>query len=112
MDKRVPGAANYDGFYRSYGQNLVLCRNIPNGPNLATVPEQSKTFLVMDIVRGFAAHPTFGGSHSPLGIHNGLCNVLFVDGHVEQLTPAVINNAPNNWPGGVPDVTTGPYRWK
>lgn len=112
MDPRVPGNAAYDGFYRSYGENSALCFNSATGTPLVSIPEQTKTFLIMDVVKGFGAHPTFGGNYVPLARHGTNCNVLFVDGHVEALAPATITNAPYNWPGTPPETTTNAYRWK
>ncbi len=112
LDTRIPGTPYYNGYYASYGLNIELCANAEIGTNLAAVSEQSKTFLVMDVEASFGAHPTWGGSYNPQPRHAGRCNVVFVDGHVQALTPDEIKSAPFNWPDGNPETTTNAYRWK
>jgi len=104
-----------EAYYRSYGQNISLSPNTTaeSAPVLSTLPEQSKTFLVMDVVKSPAAHPSWGGNYNPTNRHGTNCNVLFVDGHVEALTVATITNAlitPNSLPA--PETTTNAYRWR
>lgn len=112
-DSRGASYAASNG-YRSYGQNAALCPTTTPGAGVvvAGIPEQSKTFLIMDVVMGYGAHPTFGGNYNPTNRHGTNCNVLFVDGHVEALPVATMTNAPFNWPSTPPESTTNAYRWK
>jgi len=105
-------AAAGNGF-RSYGQNIALCGNVAQGmgPMAAIIPEQTKTFLVMEVVKGYGAHPSWGGNYNPTNMHGTNCNVLFVDGHVEALTAATITNAISTLNSDT-ERTTNAYRWK
>ena len=111
-DPRGLSYAANNGF-RSYGQNIALCGNVAQGvgPMAAIIPEQAKTFLVMEVVKGYGAHPSWGGNYNPTNMHGTNCNVLFVDGHVEALTAAMITNAISTLNSDT-ERTTNAYRWK
>ena len=102
-----------NSYYRSYGQNIILSpnTNAESAPIFSTIPEQSKTFLVMEVVKSPAAHPSWGGNYNPTNRHGTNCNVLFVDGHVEALTAATITNAISTLNSDT-ERTTNAYRWK
>ncbi len=102
-----------NSYYRSYGQNIILSPNTTaeSARNFSSIPEQSKTFLVMEVVQSPAAHPSWGGNYNPTNRHGTNCNVLFVDGHVEALTAATIKNAISTLTSDT-ERTTNAYRWK
>ena len=103
-----------NSYYRSYGQNIILSpnTNAESAPIFSTIPEQSKTFLVMEVVKSPAAHPSWGGNYNPTNRHGTNCNVLFVDGHVEALTAAAITNAISTLNSDTERTTNNTYRWK
>lgn len=98
--------------YRSYGMNTLLVRNNSSGqpPRFSAIPEQSKTFLIMDVADDVVADPRYA-AQSPTNRHGTNCNVLFVDGHVETLTAATIKNAISTLTSDT-ERTTNAYRWK
>lgn len=85
--------------------------NAESAPVFNSIPEQSKTFLVMEVVQSPGAHPSYGGYYNPTNRHGTNCNVLFVDGHVEALTVATITSAISTLNSDT-ERTTNAYRWK
>lgn len=76
---------------RTYSFNASLVKR--SNPRLNGLHSSSKTMLIADgaIPNGKYNYYMFVSSYMPYGIHQGVANILFCDGHVE---PRSTNNIP------------------
>lgn len=106
-----------------YGYNLELYagadQGIARGDFLTKVAEPSKVLVIADTQR-FSDPSRVGGRdiapyyamdpNSGMGTrHEGRCNVLFLDGHVEQIKPANLTEQALKAPGS---AFAWPYPWR